>query len=468
MRTAPDIQTRQGTQQLSLFAIAWPIFVEQSLRILIGTVDTFMVAHVSDGAVAALGVSNRLLVLALICFNFIGVGTSVVITHHLGAGDRKGAEGIATTALTVNAWIGLLASTAVYLFNAPILRLMQLPESLMVYAVPFLSMLGGTLFLEAINTSIGATLRAHAHTRDVMFVTVGQNVLNIVGNCLALFGFFGLPKLGVEGVALSGMISRVAASIALHCLLYHRLKLRLRAPDLLRLPMDRIKRILHIGLPAAGENMSYWVALLFVTSFVARLGPQKLATMSYCQQIQALVILFSLSLGLGTEIMVGRLIGAGDFEAAYHQLLHSLRTGLILCASGVVCLALAAPWLIGLFSTDPVIIQGGTLLLRICVVLEIGRVFNIIVINSLRATGDVRFPVQAGAVCMWLVWVPNAWFMGLHLGWGLVGVWISMTIDEWLRGVLMYRRWKNRRWLAAAARSRANVMHNNVPLVAET
>ncbi|MEJ1972029.1 MAG: MATE family efflux transporter [Lacunisphaera sp.] len=73
----------------TLLGIAWPIFVEQSLRILIGTVDTFMVSHVADGAVAALGVSNRLIMLALICFNFIGIGTSVVITHHLGAATGR-------------------------------------------------------------------------------------------------------------------------------------------------------------------------------------------------------------------------------------------------------------------------------------------------------------------------------------------------------------------------------------------
>ena len=454
--------------KLTLLAIAWPIFVEQSLRILIGTVDTFMVSHVSDGAVAALGVSNRLIVVALICFNFIGVGTSVVITHHLGANDRKGAEGIATAAIGVNTWTGLIASVLVYLFAVPILRLMQLPETLMVYALPFLTMMGGTLFLESINIAIGATLRAHGHTRDVMFVTVGQNLLNIAGNCLLLFGLFGLPKLGVEGVALSSVFSRVVANIALHCLLRYRLGLRLRAADFFRLPFDRIRRILHIGLPAAGENMSYWIALLFVTSFAARMGPVSLATMSYCQQIQALVILFSLSLGLGTEIMVGRLIGAGEFEQAYQQLLRSLRTGLILCAGGVTLIALAAPYLIAVFSHDPAVISGGTLLLRICVVLEVGRVFNIIVINSLRATGDVRFPLQTGAVCMWLIWVPNAWFLGLHLGWGLVGLWIAMTLDEWLRGILMYRRWKLRKWLPAAERSRALVVQNNVPLVAET
>src|SRR5688572_15697518 len=122
--------TRPTTHQPpTLLAIAWPIFVEQSLRILIGTVDTFMVAHVSDGAVAALGVSHRLIMFALICFNFIGIGTSVVITHHLGAGDRKGAESICSTALGVNLWVGLVASAAVLLFNRQMLELMQLPDT---------------------------------------------------------------------------------------------------------------------------------------------------------------------------------------------------------------------------------------------------------------------------------------------------------------------------------------------------
>ncbi len=452
----------------TLLAIAWPIFVEQSLRILIGVVDTFMVSHVADGAVAALGVSNRLIMLALICFNFIGIGTSVVITHHLGAGDKKGAEGIATAALGVNLWLGLIASTGIYLFNAPLLRLMQLPDNLMVYALPFMSLMGGTVFLEAINTAVGAILRAHGNTRDVMFVTVGQNILNITGNSLVLFGLFGLPKFGVEGVACSSVFSRIVATTALLILLYRRLGIHLRWRSLIDLPRDRLRRILHIGLPAAGEHLSYWLAFLLITSFIGSLGAESLSIMAYSQTVQALVILFSLSLGLGTEIVVGRLIGAGDFEGAYRQLLSSLKLSLGLCAGGMVIIALIAPHLIGLFTQNPAVIKGGALLLRISVVLELGRVFNIVVINSLRATGDARFPVKVGAICMWLLWVPNSWFLGLHLGWGLVGIWIAMTCDEWLRGLLMYHRWKTRRWLPAAERSRAEAMRNNMPLVAET
>jgi len=141
---------------------------------------------------------------------------------------------------------------------------------------------------------------------------------------------------------------------------------------------------------------------------------------------------------------------------------------LVLTAGGMVLIALGASWLIGLFSHDPAVIAGGTLLLRISLVLEIGRVFNIVVINSLRATGDARFPVKVGMVLMWLVWVPNSWFLGLQLGWGLVGIWIAMTCDEWLRGIIMYRRWVSRKWLPFAERSRAAVMRDHVPLVNET
>jgi putative MATE family efflux protein len=452
----------------TLLGIAWPIFVEQSLRILIGTVDTFMVAHVSDGAVAALGISHRLIMFCLICFNFIGIGTSVVITHYLGAGDRKGAERISSTALGVNIWSGLIVSVAMYAGSATMLRLMKLPEELMVYALPFLSLMGGSIFLEAINIAVGAILRAHGNTRDVMFVTVGQNVINIIGNSLVLFGFLGLPKLGVTGVACSSVFSRVVASAALLYLLNRRLGIRLHWRTPFDLAWDRIKRILHIGLPAAGEHMSYWVALLLITSFIASLGAESLSIMSYAQTIQALVILFSLSLGLGTEIVVGRLIGAGDFEGAYRQLLSSLKLCLVLCAVGTALIAGFAPQLLGLFTHDPAIIKGGALLLRISVVLEIGRVFNIVVINSLRATGDARFPVQIGAICMWAIWVPNSWFLGLHLGWGLVGIWIAMTCDEWLRGIIMYRRWVSRKWLPFAERSRAAVLNDNVPIVSET
>jgi putative MATE family efflux protein len=462
------VTTTAPARQPTLLAIAWPIFVEQALRILIGVVDTFMVSHVSDSAVAALGVANQFVVLALICFNFIGIGASVVITHHVGAGDRAGAEKIVTTAIAVNTWIGVLASVVAFTCAAPLLRLMQLPDELMAYARPFLTLMGGSLFVEAMNTALGASLRAHGHTHDAMVVTLGQNVINVAGNCVLLFGLFGAPRMGVTGVALSSVCSRIVASIALWVLLDRRLELMLRARDFIELRLGRIKRILHIGLPAAGEHLSYWLFLMVITSFVARLGPTSLAALTYTRQVQLLIILFAVALGLGTEIFIGRMIGAGDFDRAFREVLKSVRLGFMLAGGLSAVVALFGASLLDLFSHTPAVIAAGALLLRLAVIYEPGRVLNIVIINALRATGDARFPVSVAAFSQWCVSVPLCWLIGLKLGYGLTGIWLTMLVEEWARGLIMYWRWKRRDWLPYAQRSRSAVSDGReLPLAPE-
>jgi putative MATE family efflux protein len=360
--------------------------------------------------------------------------------------------------VATNLWIGLLASLLIGVFAGPILRKAGLKPELITYALPFLSLMGGSLFLEAVNISISAVLRAHTHTRDAMLVVVGQNILNVIGNALLLFGLFGSPKLGVLGVAISCVLSRAFAFVALAIILARRTGIRIHLRDLLRIPMDNLKRILHIGLPAAGENLSWWLAFMVVTLVVVKQLPAGIATQSYTLQIVQWVILLNVAIGLGTEIVVGHLVGAGDYQEANRELLRNLRTGFLLAMGGAVLLATAGPYVIRGFTHDATIIATATVLFRLGLVIEPGRVFNLVVINSLRATGDARFPVLMGMCSMWGVWLPLAWLLGLKLGLGLTGVWIAMACDEWLRGLMMYRRWKQQHWMTHARQSRAKAI----------
>lgn len=446
-RTEPD------NRPMPLLSLAWPIFVEQSLRLLVGIISTLVVSHISDGAVAALGVSNQILFFFILSFNFIGVGSSVVLSHYLGAGDRKGADTIARTAIAANTWIGMAFSLFVFFLAATLLGWMNLPAELLGDAMPFLRIMGGSLCLEAFNASIAGVLRAHKHTRVAMAVGVGQNAVNLVGSLIFIFGWLGAPVLGVYGVAIAGLLSRLCASGALLFALTNRIGLKLKPRDFVFLEWGRVRSVLRIGLPAAAENICYWTAFMFVTRQVATLGAEKLAVQEYTLQIQYIAIMFTMAIALANEIMVGHFVGAGKLDSAYRQTLASVRIGLFIAIGTAILVALAAPWLIGRFTDNRRIVEACTWLIRISIVLEGGRVFNLVVINALRATGDVKFPFRMALLSMWLVWVPMAWG-AVHFGFGLNGVWVAMAADEWIRGLVMLHRWRKRKWVPFAEHSR--------------
>lgn len=113
-------------------------------------------------------------------------------------------------------------------------------------------------------------------------------------------------------------------------------------------------------------------------------------------------------------------------------------------------MALSGAWLLGLFTTDAEILKIGSQLMWLSILLETGRTFNLIVISALRATGDSRYPFYAGVGSMALVLAGGSWFLGIYLDLGLIGVWIAYAADEWIRGLLMWRRWLTQGWVPHA------------------
>jgi putative MATE family efflux protein len=454
--------TAAKARRVSLFALTWPIFIEQLAHILPGIVDTFMVSHLGDAPVAGLAVANQIVAFCIILFSFVGLGAQVVLTHYLGAGDREGAERVAANAIGMNFWLGVVVSLVIFAFPDELLRALHLPPNLMQYAQPFLALMGGTLFLESLNVSLAAILRAHHHTREAMVAAVGMNILNLALNVVLIFGLLGAPKMGVVGAALSTVISRFVACVFLAWMTRRQIKLHLRWNMLVSFNRPVQGRILNIGLPAAGENLCWQGSFMVITYFIGQMGETQLATFSYAMQLSMIMMMLGIAIGMGTEVLVGHLIGAGDFDEAYRQLLRSLRLGLAVTMGLTVAVVVAAPWLFGLFTENQAIIAGGAVLLRVSLLLEPGRTFNLVVITSLRATGDARFPVVMAVLSMWGVAVPLAWLFGVHFGWGLVGVWLGFTADEWVRGIAMYLRWKSRVWEKHARAVRAQVTQTQI------
>src|SRR5262249_25047525 len=214
--------------------------------------------------------------------------------------------------------------------------------------------------------------------------------------------------------------------LALHLMLWRaRLGLAPRGGDWWHVRRSELGAVFHIGIPAAAENIVYRLAFMASVAVVRRLRAQALATHAYTQHVIFIVLLFGLSTGVAVEIIVGHMVGAGHLHEAYRLVRRALARGLVASVVAAVCAALAGPVLIGCFTQDRAIIETGTRLLWWTVLLEPGRTFNLVVINALRATGDARYPVAAGAVSMVVLLAGGSWFLGVHLGLGLTGVWIA-------------------------------------------
>lgn len=429
-----------------LIRLTWPLFIELSLFMLLGTVDTIMLSRYSDKAVAAVSVSNQIAGFINLLFAVVTTGTAILCAQYKGAQDEKNLGIVATISLLFNATLGIVLSLVLILFAKNLLSLLNVPQEVMPYGVDYLTIVGGAAFVQALLSTISAIVRSHGFTKITMYSAIGMNILNIIGNYLLIFGKFGLPALGVRGSALSTSVSRSLALIVMFIILVKKVDKNISFKLLRPFPFDMLKRILKIGIPSAGEQISYNTSQMVITSFITQMGTNTLAAKAYINNITMFTIVFTAAIGQGTSILVGNKIGAKKQEEAYHICLDSVKVGIGISVSVALMSAVFSRTLTSIFTSNEEIIKIASLVLIIDVLVEVGKVFNVVIISSLRAAGDVKFPVYCGILSMWGVSVLFSFIFGVKFGFALAGIWIACGMDEWLRGIIMLFRWKSSKW----------------------
>lgn len=449
-------QIEQKDKQEKLLTLTWPIFIDLLLHFATLVINMAMVGAVSVSAVAELTVGNQVFDLCLIIFNFINIGVCVVCAQALGVGNSKLLRRLVHQGLGVNIIVGTIVSIAIFFLAPVIVNLMNVPENIADSSRTYLKILALCFLPEAIVLVCAAILRAYACTRDAMYVSLIINLITVFFNSLFLFGYFGIPVLGVEGVAWSTVIGRVVAVLILIPLVIKRTKIKIIPQFLFTFQKKIFKAILNIGLPGAGENLAWHGQYMFMTAVVGTFGYVALATHGIYFQMCLIMMIFSVSIGMGTEILIARYVGSLKLDLAYRQLMRSVKIGMIITILITFSMPLGTgEFIISLFRDDPNIIAMATPIFYITVIMEPGRILNIIIINSLRAAGDTRFPLIMAVISMWGISVPLGCFLSIHMGLGLLGVWIGFCVDEWVRGIAMLIRWRTCKWKESAKRIHA-------------
>jgi putative MATE family efflux protein len=433
-------------KRMNIIALTWPIFIETLLRTAINTSDVFMLSSYSDHAVSAVGVISQISFFLIVVSSMVSSGTGILISQYNGAGryDDVVHVGIASVFLAII--VGILLSLFAVTGAEYLIPLYNLEAQVEQYATEYLLISGAFTFSITIGIVFSTILRSHGYAKSPMVINLIAGAINIIGNYCALYQPFGLPVYGVAGVAISTVFSQCIGTL-LFLVVLRKKEITLPLAQYRDVPKAIYKKILTIGAMNSGEVLSYNMAQMAIVFFIVQMGTASLTAFTYAQNIARISFAFALSIGQASQIQTGYFVGKGWIDDITLKVQKYFVVSFIASLIITITVYLFRFKIIDVFTQDPEVILLVASLITGSILLEAGRVFNLIFISALKATGDIKFPVQMGILSMWGIGVVMSYFLGIHWGYGVLGAWLAVAMDEWFRGLIMAYRWRAKKWI---------------------
>lgn len=430
-----------------LMRLVIPLIFEQLLAVSVGFVDTLMISTVGEHAISGVALVdniNRLVIQILAAFATGGV---VVVSQYIGRGSKEESK-ICTGQLISLMLFSTVILTAIFIiFPEKLLGLIfgTVDIAVMDAAVIYLVITSVSYPFLAIYNSGAAIFRSFGNSAVSMKISIVMNVANVAFNALFVFGM----KLGVKGVGLATLFSRVIACLIMVIYLLSD-KNELRVSNAIHfIPKGvYISKILRIGIPSGIENGMFQIGKLMVVSMVATLGTSAIAANSIAYQIIDFPNLPASAIGIALITIVGQCIGAGDIDVAKYQIKKLMKYAYV---SDWICkgiLFIFAPVFVGWFSLSIEAANSAVVVLRAFFIAAIVIwPLSFTMPNALRAAGDVKYTMIVSILSMWICRIIASYVLVFYLNVGLIGVWIGMFVDWYVRGIFYGIRYLSNKWI---------------------
>ena len=430
----------------TIFMMSLPIFVELLLQLLVGNIDQFMISKYTQEAVAAIGNGNQIMNIVIVVLNVMSVSTTILISQYLGAKNKSKGSEVSTASLLISSVFSILITILVILFNKQLFMWLKVPNEILAETSRYTVIIASFVLIQGIYMTINSILRSYALMKEVMYVSILMNMINIIGNAILINGLFKAPRLGIVGAAISTNFSKCIGLIAVTIILIKKVDVKISLKYLKPFPIDTIKKLLFIGLPSGGESLSYNLSQMIILKVVNIFGTSVIATRVYGNMLANVCYVYSLAIGQATQVVIGYLIGAGREDEVENRVWSVSVISLVVSLAVTILIYFNSDAVFGIFSKDPVVLALGKKIIFIEIFLEIGRAINIVMTKCLIAAGDVYYPVLTTLTFSWVVAVGGSYILGVKLGLGLQGVWLAMMMDELIRAVIFAIRFKSCKW----------------------
>ncbi len=433
--------TRQDLTRLLV-----PLMIEQFLVVMVGMVDTMMVATVGETAVSGISLVDAINVLLIQVFAALATGGAVVASQFLGRRDVEKARASAKQLIWISVLMASLIAILALVGNRTILRLCfgSIEETVMQNAMTYFWLSALSYPFLAIYNAGAALFRSMGNSKVSMLISFLINCINICGNAILIYGF----QWGVAGAGTATLISRITAAVIILILLRHRTN-PIYLENVLRFKPDGelIRSILRVGVPNGIENGVFQVGKLMVAGLISSFGTAAIAANAICNNLGSISNIPGSAIGLGLVTVVGQCVGAHDHAQArmYTKKLLGLAYA-IMIASNLLVAIFAKP-LISFYNVSPEASEmAWEILMVYCVLCAIIWPASFTTPNALRAAGDAKFTMVVALFSMWIFRIGFSYVLGSWLQMGLFGTWLAMEIDWVVRSAFFLWRFKGDKW----------------------
>ncbi len=429
--------------------LAWPAVIEQLLVQIFNMVDMMMVGGVGPAAIAAIGLTNQPIFLAMAAFMALNVGTTALVARFIGAGETEEANTAARQSLLIIVVLGAIATAILYVFAEPLVLFMGAKPDAVGYGVDYMQTIALGFIPQTISMCVTAMLRGAGDTRTPLKYNSIGNVVNVIGNFILINGHFGFPRLEVYGAGLATSFGRLVTMIlAIYAISSGKSVLRISLRDKFTPRFDLIKRVVRVGSPAMLEQVIMRFGMITYVRVVSGLG-----TIVYAaHQIGMNILGLSFSPGMGFSMaatsLVGRSLGRKRPDWAETYGWQTRRVGNMVAAFMGIVFFFGGGFLASLYTDDPEVIKNAATVLKIIALVQPLQSTQFILAGALRGAGDTRWPLISTLVGVVFVRVALAKLFVNVLDLSLFGAWLATAIDQCTRSGFIYFRYRSGHWKA--------------------
>ena len=453
-----------GVLLKTLLALSIPVLIEQFVSIGVGLTDTYVANHLASGAGkeselinaasgAAVGNITYLLWFVNLMTSAVGTGATAIIARATGARHQRLANSICGQAMGLAILAGAALTIACLFGDNLIARWLGLQGEAARLAADYVRLLAWCMPLTTIMYVGGSCLRGAGDTRSPAIASVLVATLNMLLTYGLTFGAFGLPKFGFDGIALGTVIAYSVGGVWIAVvLLSGKGGLRLFAHRLWP-HWHNMKRLLRIGLPSGLESSLQWIANIALVHMINRLDTKTFipaAAHNITVRIEGLSYLTGFGFAIAASTLVGQSLGMGMPRRARRCAnLAMLCGGGVMTVMGLVFIFFGHYLARGL-TEDPEVQRQVTHCLFITGFCQSGFAAAMVFGGALRGAGDTLAVMLINGASLIGLRLAGALVVAYGFGGGLTAIWRVMATELFIRGVLMYARFRSGRWARVA------------------